>query len=132
MWDVKNCRLVRILEEIVKYPSEVNFVADDSLILIYSTYHALASAEKSLTVVTELGEIKYSLSFDAFCGYCICGSSKDILVGFMKNKFVNLYDIRTGKLIEKIQGYAFNDFVRPSGKHILITTIVFRDLSLKY
>ncbi|XP_052082166.1 uncharacterized protein LOC127719866 isoform X2 [Mytilus californianus] len=98
LWDVKNYRLIRILEKIVYFPVTVNFVADDSLILIYSK----AFKSTNLSVVTELGEKKYSFSFDAFSGYCICGSSKDILVGFMKSNVVNLYDMRTGKIIEEI------------------------------
>ncbi|VDI78486.1 Hypothetical predicted protein, partial [Mytilus galloprovincialis] len=121
LWDVKNRKLVRILENIVDYPYQVYFVADDSLILIYSTDHRDES--EYLSAVTELGEKKYSISMDDCRGYCICGSGKDILVGFMTSNVVNLYDMRTGKIIEeiviqdcRISGVcAFPEYASPSG-----------------
>ncbi|XP_071144810.1 NACHT and WD repeat domain-containing protein 2-like [Mytilus edulis] len=121
LWDVKNRKLVRILENIVDYPYQVYFVADDSLILIYSTDHRDES--EYLSAVTELGEKKYSISMDDCRGYCICGSGKDILVGFMTSNVVNLYDMRTGKIIEeiviqdcRISGVcAFPEYTSPSG-----------------
>ena len=133
LWDVKNRKLVRILENIVDYPYQVYFVADDSLILIYSTDHRDES--EYLSAVTELGEKKYSISMDDCRGYCICGSGKNILVGFMTSNVVNLYDMRTGKIIEeiviqdcRISGVcAFPEYTYPSGKHILVIIIVLRD-----
>ncbi|XP_063410138.1 NACHT and WD repeat domain-containing protein 2-like isoform X2 [Mytilus trossulus] len=114
LWDVKNCRLVRILENIVDYPLFVYFVADDSLILIYSD---VSDESHYLSAVTELGEKKYSISTDDWLGYCICGSSKDILVGLMASNVVNLYDTRTGIIIEELfnQDCNFPENAFPSG-----------------
>ncbi|CAC5386375.1 unnamed protein product [Mytilus coruscus] len=89
LWDVQEGKVIRIMEKIVKDPNEVHFVADDSLILIYSS--------NSLVAVTELGEKKYAFSHAAMSSFCVCGKNKEILVGFMKTKVVNLYDMRTGE-----------------------------------
>lgn len=82
------------MERIVKDPNEVHFVADDSLILVYSS--------KLLIAVTELGEKKYTFSHEAMKSFCVCGKNKEVLVGFMKTRVVHLYDMRTGEKTDVI------------------------------
>ncbi|XP_076106889.1 NACHT domain- and WD repeat-containing protein 1-like isoform X1 [Mytilus galloprovincialis] len=94
LWDVQDGKVIRIMERIVKDPNEVHFVADDSLILVYSS--------KSLIAVTELGEKKYTFSHEAMKSFCVCGKNKEVLVGFMKTRVVHLYDMRTGEKTDVI------------------------------
>ena len=94
VWDIKEGKPIRMLEQIARYPTEAHFVVEDAIILVYS--------EKLFIGITELGEKLYSFPHGNMKAFSICGKKKDTAVFFMKNRSVFLYDLKTGEKVGQI------------------------------
>lgn len=58
-----------------------------------------------MMLVNELGSKKLILKHEKMNCYCICGEDKDILVWFMKNNTVSVFDLKKGEKITEIRPF---------------------------